>query len=126
MPVGYERTTQGAYPAVKATLTKEVYVDGKLTESTLLYTDSYSGAQRKAVRGTRQPVTTTKAPETKPSDGSSSSAATKAETTKASEPSDAPETTKAPETKPTEATKAETKAETKAPEQSKAESSPAE
>lgn len=121
-PVGYESTTQGAYPAVKASLTKEVYVDGKLTESTLLYTDSYSGANRKAIRGTRQPETTaapsTQAPSQTADGGSSSSsqapsesessAAASSETTKAPETTQAPETTKAPESsQPAESSPAE-------------------
>ncbi|MDD7390900.1 MAG: VanW family protein [Lachnospiraceae bacterium] len=119
-PVGYESTTQGAFPAVKATLTKEVYVDGKLTESTLLYTDSYSGSNRKAVRGTKQPVATTKAPET--TAAATSDPAASSETTGSA--SSAAESTNAPETTPAETTNApET---TKAPEQSQAESSPAE
>lgn len=111
-PVGYESTTQGAFPAVKATLTKEVYVDGKLTESTLLYTDSYSGSNRKAVRGTKQPEATTKAPETTPAETTPGSDSSQGEAANSSE------TTKAPETTPAETTKA--------PEQSQAESSPAE
>lgn len=101
-PVGYESTTQSAYPAVKASLTKEVYVDGKLTESTLLYTDSYSGSNRKAIRGTRQPVATTQPPATEapstqaPENPSGSSSASSAETTQAPE-TPAP-ATQAPET----------------------------
>lgn len=120
-PVGYETTTQGAYPAVKASLTKEVYVDGKLTESTLLYTDSYSGSNKKVTRGTKQPETTAAPSTQEPTqatgggDGSApSESSAPSETTQAPETTKAPETTQAPET-------------TKAPESSQpAESSPAE
>lgn len=113
-PVGYERTTQGAYPAVKATLTKVVYVDGKETERTLLHTDQYSASNKKVIRGTKAPQpSTTEAPSTSaptsPSSGSSSSNASSADSP--SEQTKAPETTKAPE-----ATQAPAQA-TQAPEQ---------
>jgi vancomycin resistance protein YoaR len=85
--VGYTSVQQSAYPYVKATLTKVVYVDGVETERELLHTDTYQSSNKKVVRGTKQPET--KAATTK--------AATKkaAETTKAAQTTKAAETTKA-------------------------------
>lgn len=95
LPVGYESTTQAAYPAVRASLTKVVTVDGKETERTLLYTDSYSGANRKVTRGTKQPETqapTTAAATLPAQSGDAKPVETKAQETKKQE-------TKAQETK---------------------------
>lgn len=106
-PVGYETTTQGAYPAVKATLTKVVTVDGKETERTLLYTDQYSASNKKVTRGTKEVAPSTTKPSTAapsqvaPTD--SSSAASSAETSaQEPEPTKKPEETKAPDDKPEE------------------------
>ncbi|KIR02543.1 Vancomycin B-type resistance protein VanW [Lachnospiraceae bacterium TWA4] len=103
--VGYTRTIQGSFPYVKASLTKQIYVDGKLTESKLLHTDVYNSANKKVIRGTKQPQTTaaptTKAPSTNPS---SKNQSTKAET-KATQAATKAETKAQKETK---ATKAET------------------
>lgn len=98
-PVGYESTTQAAYPAVKASLTKIVLIDGKETESTVLHTDSYSGANRKAIRGTKkvEPTTTQAPTETTGQSGESTapSAAQPTEATNAVKPTEA---TQAPST----------------------------
>ncbi len=55
MLIGTSRVTTKAYPAVKATLTKNVYMDGKLVESTLLHTDNYKALQGVRAVGTKQP-----------------------------------------------------------------------
>ena len=98
--VGYTSVKQGAFPLVRSTLTKVVYVDGKETERTVINKDKYNSSNKKVIRGTKQPETTaaptTKAPET------TAPGTTKAETK-------APTTTKA-ETKAPATTKAETKA----------------
>lgn len=92
-PVGYESTTQAAYPAVKASLTKVVLIDGKETERTVLHTDSYSGANRKAIRGTKkvEPTTTQAPTETtgQPGESAAPSAAQPTEATNAAKPTEA-------------------------------------
>ena len=97
--VGYTSVKQGAFPYVKSTLTKVVYVDGKETERTVINTDKYNSSNKKVIRGTKQPETTA-APTT--------AAPTTAATTKAE--TKAPATTKAQTKAETKATKAETKA----------------
>ena len=96
-PVGYETTTQSAYPAVKASLTKVVYVDGAETERTVLYTDNYSASNRKVTRGTKQvQPTTTQAPTTAATQPGESSASS-SESTQATEATQATQATQATE-----------------------------
>lgn len=96
-PVGYETTTQSAYPAVKASLTKVVYVDGVETERTVLYTDNYSASNRKVTRGTKQvQPTTTQAPTTAATQPGESSASS-SESTQATEATQATQATQATE-----------------------------
>ena len=106
--VGYTSVQQGAFPYVKSTLTKVVYIDGKETERTVINTDKYNSSNKKVIRGTKQPETTaaptTKASETKKPGTETTKAGT---TTKAE--TKAPETTKAPATTKAPQTKAETK-----------------
>jgi vancomycin resistance protein YoaR len=76
--VGYTSVEQSAYPYVKATLTKVVYIDGVETEREVLHTDTYKSSNKKVIRGTKKEETT--AATTK----STTTATTKAaETTKA-------------------------------------------
>ncbi|MBQ5951437.1 MAG: VanW family protein [Lachnospiraceae bacterium] len=75
MYVGQRRTAHKSYPKVVASLTKNVYVDGQLTESIKLHTDTYKALQGEVYVGTKPlppPETKppeTKPPETKPADG---------------------------------------------------------
>ena len=115
-PVGYATTTQSAFPAVKASLTKVVYVDGEETERTELYTDQYSASNKKVTRGTKQTEPSTTKPSTaapsqsqtqpqKPSSSEekpSSSAATDAPT-QAPEPTEKPTKAEEPVDEPTQA-----------------------
>ena len=47
------RTEGSRHPRVKATLTKNVYIDGKLVESTLLHTDKYALSFKTNIVGTK-------------------------------------------------------------------------
>lgn len=113
-PVGYVQVTQSAFPAVTATLTKVVTVDGVEQEKTLLHTDNYRGASKKAIRGTRKPAprpTAAPTPTPKPGNGTVNPDAPSAgeagnggtSETQKPKPTQAPEPTKAPEPKPTKA-----------------------
>ncbi len=102
--VGYTSVKQGAFPLVRSTLTKVVYVDGKETERTVINKDKYNSSNKKVIRGTKQPETTA-APTTEAPETTSSGTTTAPSTTKAE--------TKAPQTK-AETKASQTKAETKA------------
>ncbi|MDD6212971.1 MAG: VanW family protein [Clostridiales bacterium] len=95
---GTEQVSGSIHPAVKATLTKVVYVNGVETERTLLHTDVYQGTTRTIIRGTKkkEPESTepasTESPETP-----SETAAEKPSKDNTEEPIDPPEPDEEPD-----------------------------